>query len=133
MTRSVYLAARFSRQAEMRDYAAELARHGITVTSRWITGAHGESAETDLPYDVLARCAVDDLGDIAGADAVVLFTDSPSTRGGMWVELGYAIGCGIPVIVCGPPANIFCRLPEVVRVSSWPLVVSWLTDREVTA
>lgn len=128
--KTVYLAARFSRQLEMRGYASDLAKIDITVTSRWITGDHGENVEATMTSAELARCAHEDIEDIDAANALVLFTDAPSTRGGMWVELGYALGRGIPVIACGPAANIFCEIPEVIRLSSWRLVVSWLSTRE---
>jgi len=50
---------------------------------------------------------------------LVAFVDQPSTRGGMWTELGYALGRNLPVIVVGRSANIFCALPQVICVATW--------------
>lgn len=41
-----YIAARFSRHAEMREYRAELAKYGNTVTSRWIDLHGGDQLES---------------------------------------------------------------------------------------
>jgi len=107
---TIYLAARFSRQAEMRTVRDRLETMGHTVTSRWITGVHDDTTEGGLDGATLARFAQDDLSDIDGAELVVVFTDQPSTKGGMWVEFGFAMGRGIPAVIVGPAANLFCHL-----------------------
>lgn len=77
----VYLASRFSRGDELLRYKADLERHGIEVTSRWLLGGH-EWAGTDddaLPIDVGERFAREDLEDLRAADVVVCFTEAPPT------------------------------------------------------
>ncbi len=101
----VYLAARYSRRAEMEDIASHLTARGIGVTSRWIRGLHD-----GLPADV---CANDDIEDILEAHAVVAFTEpegSPYSRGGRHVEAGMALAYCKPLIVVGPTENVFYSL-----------------------
>lgn len=101
----VYLAARYSRRDEMEEIAAQLAGRGAGVTSRWIRGEH-----EGLPAEL---CAADDVADIAVADAVIAFTEpegSPYSRGGRHVEAGIALGLRKPLLVVGPPENIFYSL-----------------------
>lgn len=107
---TIYLAARFSRQTEMRAIRDRLEAAGHTVTSRWITGVHDDTTEGGLTGATLARFAKDDLADIDSAELIVVFSDQPSSKGGMWVELGYAMGRGTPVVIVGPAVNLFCHL-----------------------
>jgi nucleoside 2-deoxyribosyltransferase len=116
-TLRVYLAARFNRQAQMRQYRDELARLGITVTSRWLDEpsndervAGGQPPYSDADY---AELAMHDLEDVAKADALVTFTESPDagfTSGGRHVEYGYALALRKPVFVVGGHENIFHRI-----------------------
>ena len=125
---SVYLAARFTRKAEMRQYAEDLDELGIGVTSRWVhAGAHEWTGTPDdaIPAGAQLGFAQDDLDDIDAADMLVIFTDQQGTRGGMWVELGYALGQGMPVLVVGPLANIFCAVADY-RVDTWADALAFL-------
>jgi len=137
MTLSVYLASRFSRLPELNRYRAELEDAGIAVTSRWLLGGHEwvGTPEEAIPRDHLARFATEDLEDIDAADVLVAFVDQPSTRGGLWTELGYAIGRGKPVIVIGQSPNIFTALPTLIHVESWAsaLHLLWNADATVSA
>lgn len=127
----VYLASRFSRAPEMVGCKAELAAHGIAVTSRWFLGGH-EWVGTDddaLPVAVGARFAKDDLEDIQAADLIVCFTEAPRSgpsRGGRHVEMGYALGVGLPILVCGPLENVFYCLPEVHAAPDWASALRFL-------
>ncbi len=119
MTTSVYLAARFSRQHELRGYAANLRHDGIHVTSRWHDGAHAWTGTDDqhIPRAVQARFAQEDLDDIDQSHALILFADPPDnagTRGGAQFEAGYAYGMGIRLIVVSYRQHIFCSLPDVI-------------------
>lgn len=111
----VYLAARYSRNADMREVAAHLRARGEEVTSRWINGSHelGEHP-TD---EARERLALEDLEDLQAADVVLAFSEEPRTmsnsRGGRHVEFGLAIGLGKPVFVVGPKENVFHYLPAV--------------------
>lgn len=120
----VYLASRFSRQSELRGHAADLRREGIACTSRWLTGVHNWSGTADqhIPHAEQARFAQDDLDDIDQANVLVVFGDPPGNtgaRGGACVEVGYALGMGIPVIVVGFRQNVFYCLPQIIYCETW--------------
>ena len=121
----VYLAARFSRLEELLGYKAELETHGIAVTSRWLLGGHEWVGVPDeeIPAEQNGVFARIDLDDIDAADMIVCFTEepgSPYSRGGRHVEFGYALAKGKPPLLVGHLENIFCCLPEVGLVETWP-------------
>lgn len=124
----VYLAGRFSRKAELRGYAYDLSRVGIEVDARWLqNGFHEESASPGVEQ----RFAVEDLEDVKRADVFVIFTEAEGTytRGGRFVEMGYALALGKPVIVIGRKENIFVRLAEK-QVATWQQAVHELLARK---
>jgi nucleoside 2-deoxyribosyltransferase len=111
---AVYLAGAYPRRFELRGYRDDLLKLGMTVTASWID----QDFDDDNPAeDELAAYARMDLDQVAAADAAVFFTAEPSTRGGMWVELGYALASDLRVLVVGPHANVFTRL--AVRYDTW--------------
>lgn len=117
MPLSVYLAAQFARKPELQRHAAELRRAGITVTSRWLTGAHDVPYERYLTHAEQAQYAREDLDDIDRSDVVVVFGDPPDAdgqRGGKAFECGYAYAQGIQIVVVGFRDTIFHHLPELV-------------------
>jgi hypothetical protein len=119
-----YLAARYSRIAEMREVAHLLVGLGHEICCRWIessehdimTGWNGVGVPDALD-SARSACAVDDVVDIHTADCLICFSD-PSrsnlpSRGGHNVELGVALGAGKTVYVIGPRENIFFFHPAV--------------------
>ena len=112
----LYLAARFSRQLELRKYADELRSNGIIVTSRWL-GQHDESTYEELTPEGCQKCGEHDVEDVLAADGIVSFTEPngiPNTsRGGRHVELGIAIGAGKKLYAIGPRENVFHWLPSI--------------------
>jgi nucleoside 2-deoxyribosyltransferase len=117
----IYLAATYSRHAEMRGYRSELQNLGHKVTSRWIdVGGEvmGAAGLASVPATG-AGYAEHDLEDIRAADVVIVFTDVPSSTGGLHVELGYAFGLGKQVIISGPRTNVFHALPEAKWYPGW--------------
>ncbi len=121
----VYLASSYSRRAEMAGHAAVLREAGLEVTSRWVNGSHElDEAATE---DDRARLALEDVEDVARADAIFAFTDGPKSagkgRGGRHVELGLALALGKRVLLIGPPENVFHYLPQVERCGGLPHAV----------
>lgn len=135
----IYLAARYSRRLELCGYREELVRRGFTVTSRWLDGSHQldnagtpigdhgeqlvETGDEERAALLREKFATDDRDDVLSADALVAFTEVPragTSRGGRHVELGIALGVGMPVTVVGPRENVFCWLPEVTHYETWP-------------
>lgn len=119
---SYYLAGPYNEREKLLEMA-ETTFRGYHCTSRWLTGVH------DLQPP--AVCAADDLEDIRRADAMVLYTSKPSTKGGMWVEYGIAIERHMPVAVIiggGHPINVFCYLgvPSIVTFDDPRVAAEWL-------
>ena len=134
---NIYLAARYSRREELCGYRAQLQKLGHDVPARWLNGGHqintegqplkesGEQLVEDGAADVAAelrqKFAIDDFDDVKACDLLVAFTEIPRTstsRGGLHVELGLALGMGKPVVIIGPRENIFCWLPTVPQFNS---------------
>jgi hypothetical protein len=118
-----YLAARYSRIAEMRHVAGILVELGHEISCRWI-----ESSEADIMSDWTAgcrdaldsersTCASGDVLDINQADSLICFSDPPRSnvpsRGGHNVEMGVALGAGKNVYIVGPRENVFYFHPSV--------------------
>ena len=105
-----YIAGSFSDRPRLRGIRDELAEMGIDVIARWL----------DAPEDGdLAEWAAVCLNDVDAAHTLILFADVPSTAGGYWTELGYAYGCGTPVIGVGPKTNLFCCFADY-WYPAWP-------------
>ena len=87
-----YFAAPYNERTLALDYAKAIEKDsGWECSSRWLTGEHdGVDPE---------RCAVEDIDDLDMSSAVVVWLPRPSTRGGVWVEVGYALGFGMPVAI----------------------------------
>ncbi len=137
----VYLAARYSRNPEMRQYRDELVAMGHTVTSQWINGKHEipQSIGGDTPVDYGQRFALEDWQDVFAADVMIAYTEAAQpqgsrSRGGRHVELGLALAWGKDIIVVGPRENVFYYLPEVTVVSTWEQAKQFLrVNAEVVA
>ena len=105
---TIYLAARFERQAELRVYRDRLRAAGHVLTSRWLDVTGKPPVPTDS-----AEYAQVDLDDIAHARWFVLFTDDVPGRGGKDFETGWALALGVPVRIVGPRVHVFHYLPAV--------------------
>lgn len=125
----IYLAARYSRIEEMQDYRAQLQSLGYAVTSRWVDGNHRMSPGPGA--DAASQLfAIEDRTDVLAAELVIVFAEKQRTptRGGRMVEMGIALGAGIPVICVGEHENVFFHLPEVVVVRDFSTVLSVLAE-----
>ena len=105
-----YLAARFSRQEEMRNYAKDLENLGHKITSRWING--------HLDDTFGAKYAIEDLEDIIRADVLIYFNEEIKSSGRN-IEFGYALGNKITIILIGNRNSIFHYLPQISTFSNW--------------
>lgn len=121
----IYLASRYSRNAEMREYAKQLQSSGFEVTSRWIYGNHqisddGLSAEAKESERI--RFATEDLEDLVAAHCTISFTEPPrgtNSRGGRHVEFGISMALLKRTIVVGHRENVFHCLPDVEFYPTW--------------
>lgn len=129
MTLAIYLAAQFARKPELQHHAAELRRAGITVTSSWLNGAHDVPYERYLSNAEQAQYAREDIDDLEASDLLIWFGDQPgeySGEGGKFVELGYALGMAIPVVVVSHKESIFAHLADVIFCPDWPSALAYV-------
>ena len=132
--RRIYLAARYSRNAEMRGVRDVLEALGHKVTSRWIEDLGGKYGKGSFTPDQLngdpaycADIARRDLEDVADADTMISFTEAGGGgKGGRHVELGLALGLGLRLVLVGPREHVFHTLPDIEWYPDWAhLVMAW--------
>jgi nucleoside 2-deoxyribosyltransferase len=109
MRKRLYFAASFA-DTENRRALAKLVE-GMSggyyeVTSSWLNEPPIKAESEHADWEKRARANEDQL-DIDRSDAVVVFTATDSTSGGLHWETGYAVGRGIPVYLVGPKRNVF--------------------------
>lgn len=138
--RAIYLAARYSRNDEMRGVRDVLSAIGYRITSRWIDQHNGELEKSFTPEALsvdpegCAPFGIADVEDLRAADIVVSFTSRDGGgKGGRHVEFGMALGLGKRLIVVGPRENIFHTLPEVEHYPNWSRLVMALTRESRSA
>lgn len=117
---NIYLAARYSRNPEMREVRDRLEVLGHKVTSAWIDNHGGELEKSFTPErlaaepEFCARFAEVDVGDLLAAEIVVSFTgNGGGGKGGRHVEFGLAVATCKRLIIVGPRENVFHCLPQV--------------------
>ena len=133
----VYLAARYSRNAEMRGYRDDLVAMGHEVTSRWIdlhsgtvsfvsAEALGIQEKSFTPEQLSAtptlcnEYAEADWSDLAEAQWVISFTCATGGKGGRHVEFGIGLASNKRMIVVGPREHVFHTLADVEHFEDWP-------------
>ena len=112
----IYLAARYTRRDELREYAKALRALGHEVTSRWLAERKDPGCTVDdVTEGEHLRIAERDLEDIAAADMFVAFTREPkgNKRGGHHVELGYALAREKEIILLEGRENSFHYLEGI--------------------
>ena len=123
MKGKIYLAAGYSRKAEIHKYKERLEAEGFTVVSTWTEEPHviPENGDTTKIFKSQTdpqktEIATRDLEELDQADTLVLFSedpDVPHVRGGRHVEFGYALKASKDIYVIGPKENIFHFTPGV--------------------
>lgn len=114
-----YFAGRFSRRPELREYREQLIARGDEVTSRWLDLDWTHSNQGMTPDYIAANrdeandAAAGDLEDIDDAEVFIAFNegaDLGDSRGGRFVEYGYALAQNKIIVIIGPFDNIFYAL-----------------------
>lgn len=122
MDHAFYFASPYGCRAAAAEAAHDLAAaSGWRCTSSWLDPEHA-----DLTHAQQAR---GDLRDLAQADAMVLWAVRQSTRGGMWVELGFALAQSVPVLLVAPgevPLPVFCAHDSVLVCDDLPAAAEML-------
>jgi hypothetical protein len=129
----IYLAARYSRNPEMREYRDRFHAAGHLVTSRWIDQHGGDLAESIMPEklnedsDWCSRFAEADLEDLISADVVISFTGKGGGgKGGRHVKFGFALAHHGTTLIVGPRENVFHCLPKVAQFDGFEECMAWL-------
>lgn len=131
---TVYIAASWSRQLEMREVAKTLKIYGVQVTSRWL---YEESTRTTDKFR--RACALIDVEDVERAQILIRFSDNlngdpvPShlATGARHFEMGYAWGLGKPIIVVGERQHAFDFLPNVILLKDVHELINYLSPEEI--
>lgn len=125
-----YLAARYSRQGEMRVVRDMLTDRGHTVTSRWIDGTHDDKPRED--------CAIEDMEDLSKSDVILSFTEDHEEskkkrpgKGGRHVEFGMGLAFNKRMLVVGPRENVFHCLPTIEVFDTIEALTEYI-DKELT-
>ena len=119
----LYLAARFNRMKEMAALTPEILKRGHIITAQWITGKEDATGMTRR------QAAVMDAADVRDADALLFFAEprgSSNIGGGRHWEFGYAYALGKACLVIGDSEQVFCDLPNVVRVPDLTTALGYL-------
>lgn len=139
----IYLAAAWSRQAEIREFAPRLEALDHIITSRWLYEVPAPTGKNRERH--LRETAFIDIQDVRKADLLVRFTDeitqlgyegsTPIARvellsGARMFEFGLAWGAGIPIIVVGGMQNMFDRLINVTHLPDKEAFVKFLSTKE---
>lgn len=117
----IYVAGKFTAKARIDREAQRLRRMGFPVSSTWL-----DETETDYSAseEYKLECAIRDYGEVATANGMILDTIDVSETGGREVELGMAIGHGVPVYIVGPLRNVFhWMVPANHRFEDWDALV----------
>lgn len=109
----IYVAGSSSERARASSFMDHARLFGHTVTFDWVRAMRAtedefaDLREWELPEGVRMDAALADLGAVGISDLlVVLVPEFHNPSRGVWVELGYAIGRGIPVWVVGSCARV---------------------------
>jgi hypothetical protein len=92
---------------------------GWPISSTWINEA-GEGESADLS-DLWMRC----INEVRSASCLVAYHTPGDVWKGAFIEIGVALGKGIPVHVIGEPPGSWVNHPLISKHESMPLL-SWL-------
>lgn len=115
----LYVATAYANREEAQRVIAVLTARGHTITHDWTT----QTLDGVPPAEhraFLDRCGRHDFAGVVSADAVVLLADARMRDAR--IEMGIALGVGIPVFVLDPTGvlatSVFLNLPGIRRVAS---------------
>ena len=127
----LYLSASFNLRQDLTLTARELETKGFTITSSWLH--EPEVRFDDAATEEWARRARanEDVEDIRRSDAIVVFTQVPSSSGGLHWELGYADALGLDIYVVGPVLNVFMLRSKINHMVSFADLIDELLEKEI--
>lgn len=122
----IYVSAGFTSQKRLQPLAASLWAKGHQVTSTWL---HETTRPESMPGDAFnKKLGIKDIAEIQACDLLISDRFEPSTSGGLYVEMGVALGrfqhCQVWIV--GPvQANPFDALADR-TFTSWDEMVGAL-------
>jgi len=133
----VYVAAALASFARAQHFADRIAAAEHQIVSRWHSSASVRGGAPDPRADVERQVQLfPNVTDLERADILVVLADQGQPRA-TFVEAGYALGRGLPVVwVIGPNGEgrcLFDSHPAVVRLESSLFDNTQLVSRVVTA
>lgn len=103
------------------------------VVARWLNKQDDPNAPvTAHTSEENAQFALQDLDDISSCELMICFTEperSPFSRGGRHVEMGYALGMAVDVVVVGHRENVFCFHPDIAFFPTWEEAKAFVAER----
>lgn len=134
--KNIYIAASINAVADARRLREELIAADFNVTSSWISLSHDTLKETTAKsrenhIRIATTMGERDIRDLSVADTLIALTDTPSTSGGLHVELGFFLGAKrTNIIVAGPRPNVFFWNRNIRWTPAVDGLVHWLKHPE---
>lgn len=118
----IYVASFFNTRERLREPVKRIEKSGHIIYSKWLaefrSAPDATTTTADYTDDELLGFALRDIAEIRLSDLLICDTADVTPRGGREVEVGLAIGFGVPVWVVGPLRNVFHWTAER-RFDSW--------------
>ena len=117
---NVYVAASLSSFRDAQQLASDLTARGFNVVSTWHGLVTADSHDSKVSELERRNIAVREMSEVYGADVVSALLDVGNPRGA-YVEVGLALGFGLPIVwrqKDGVGRTIFDGLSDVHRVQT---------------
>lgn len=130
---TAYIAGRYGRRKEFKEYAEILKNYDIDVLSTWLEGKH-ENKEGHGTRDEMEQWSNDDITDIIRSKLFICFTEDREagyTSGGRHVEFGYALCLEKKIILIGQRENIFYNYYNIEQFNDFKTFLFYIQDKSV--
>lgn len=120
----LYLAARFSKLEETRNYANELKKDGHQITASWVYGGEEGKSFEDI--------AILDVKDVHACEGLVSFTEpygSVNSGGGRHSEFGLGLALRKELFIVGEREQIFHWYPGVLQFPKFMYLQNYLKGK----
>ncbi len=112
---NIYIASKYPNKHNVAELAEHIESWNHTIVSSWHTEGCAPNVElSEIPDSELRNIAERDISELTTADLLLVYThECGVSRGGMWVEMGYAIASDKRVFILGHPITVFGYLDGV--------------------
>ena len=121
----IYVAGKYQDRVRVKSIHQEIRRIGHEITLDW---TNHNIYPNDAVAGKLKGFAKDDVWGVKEADLFIGLMTEKYEYKGLWVEMGVALGKGIPVWIIGSAGDscIFMNHPLVTRFSGIPILMAEL-------